>query len=1206
MVLSIMMKVLSERGAFMKKNTRKSFFLQLFILMTFFLLSINGIAAEDVIQVPEETELTSPFSEERSEELPLLYSPEEENQTSTEQAAEEEMLLFDDMIEDDLRLPDEVDEEIIFFDDLTDEEQAQIEEEEIEESILSEDLSLEELALSDEVEEVIMMDEPAAADPGSGTCGDGLTWTLSDDGELNISGTGAMTDWSGDSSVPWYNDRNKIKKVNISGATSIGKYAFYGCSALTSVSIPATITNIGYMAFYQCTSLGSIYIPSSVTSIGTFAFTECTALTEITVHSSNSKYSSLDGVLLNKTNTQIICCPAGRTGNYTVPASVTTIGADAFYKSALTGITLQEGLTNIGNEAFIYCTSLTSLTIPRSVTNIGYRAFAYISSLSSVTFLGSVPTFGKVSSSYDVFLNVTATAYYPVGDESWTEDVRIGYGGTLTWVEGTYGKCGDALYLTLEGSTLTISGTGDMWDFYDSSNVPWHSYVSSIKTVVIENGVTSIGRSAFQACTSLTNITIPDSVTGIGRSAFQACTSLTNITIPDSVTSIGSWAFGGCTNLTNVTIPDSVTSIGNGAFYNCTSLTNIMIPDSVTSIAVWAFQDCTSLTNITIPDSVTSIGKGAFDGCTSLTNVTIPDGVKSIGEDAFWKCTSLTNITIPDGVTSIGNHAFYLCTKLTTITFAGSPPTFGSDVFHDVTATVTYLPVESFGWTSNVMQNYGGTLTWVCDNKCGDDVTWYLSADGVLTISGTGDMWDFSIDDPGYYSFRKSIVSAVIENGVTSIGDCAFYNCTSLTNVATQDSVTSIRDGAFWDCTSLSTIIFAGSAPAFGTKVFHNVTTTAYYPAGDPTWTEDVMQDYDGTITWVSDLSACVIGSISEKTYTGKEIKPVPTVTVGSITLVKDTDYTVSYKNNTNVGTATVTITGTGKYVGTATKTFTISPVKVDIPTGKNLTYTGKEQTGVASGADYTISANTGTNAGSYTAMAVLKDKNNYTWSDGTITDKKISWTIAPAENTLESLPIVEKIILDQKSENDVAGSTYSLLQAKGKPKSQTAIKLTWKTVNGATKYIIYGNKCGRKNKYKKIGETSGKSFTQKKLKKGTYYKYLIVAVQGDKVLSVSKTIHVATKGGKVGNNTKVTIQKGKKKTKKISLEVKKTAKIKTSLAPGKLKVGIHRKTKFESDNPAVATVTAKGKIKAVAKGTCYIYAYAQNGVFAKIKVTVK
>ena len=1109
-----MMKVLSERGAFMKKNTRKSFFLQLFILMTFFLLSINGIAAEDVIQVPEETELTSPFSEERSEELPLLYSPEEENQTSTEQAAEEEMLLFDDMIEDDLRLPDEVDEEIIFFDDLTDEEQAQIEEEEIEESILSEDLSLEELALSDEVEEVIMMDEPAAANPGSGTCGDGLTWTLSDDGELNISGTGAMTDWSGDSSVPWYNDRNKIKKVNISGATSIGKYAFYGCSALTSVSIPATITNIGYMAFYQCTSLGSIYIPSSVTSIGTFAFTECTALTEITVHSSNSKYSSLDGVLLNKTNTQIICCPAGRTGNYTVPASVTTIGADAFYKSALTGITLQEGLTNIGNEAFMYCTSLTSLTIPRSVTNIGYRAFAYISSLSSVTFLGSVPTFGKVSSSYDVFLNVTATAYYPVGDESWTEDVRIGYGGTLTWVEGTYGKCGDALYLTLEGSTLTISGTGDMWDFYDSSNVPWYSYVSSIKTVVIENGVTSIGRSAF--------------------------------------------------------------------------------------------QDCTSLTNITIPDSVTSIGKGAFDGCTSLTNVTIPDGVKSIGEDAFWKCTSLTNITIPDGVTSIGDHAFFLCTKLTTITFAGSPPTFGSNVFRDVTATVTYLPVESFGWTSNVMQNYGGTLTWVCDNKCGDDVTWYLSADGVLTLSGTGDMWDFSIDDPGYYSFRKSIVSAVIENGVTSIGDCAFYNCTSLTNVATQDRVTSIRDGAFWDCTSLSTIIFAGSAPAFGTKVFHNVTTTAYYPAGDPTWTEDVMQDYDGTITWVSDLSACVIGSISEKTYTGKEIKPVPTVTVGSITLVKDTDYTVSYKNNTNVGTATVTITGTGKYVGTATKTFTISPVKVDIPTGKNLTYTGKEQTGVASGADYTISANTGTNAGSYTAMAVLKDKNNYTWSDGTITDKKISWTIAPAENTLESLPIVEKIILDQKSENDVAGSTYSLLQAKGKPKSQTAIKLTWKTVNGATKYIIYGNKCGRKNKYKKIGETSGKSFTQKKLKKGTYYKYLIVAVQGDKVLSVSKTIHVATKGGKVGNNTKVTIKKGKKKIKKISLEVKKTAKIKTDLAAGKLKVRNHRKTKFESDNPAVATVTAKGKIKAVAKGTCYIYAYAQNGVFAKIKVTVK
>ena len=201
---------------------------------------------------------------------------------------------------------------------------------------------------------------------------------------------------------------------------------------------------------------------------------------------------------------------------------------------------------------------------------------------------------------------------------------------------------------------------------------------------------------------------------------------------------------------------------------------------------------------------------------------------------------------------------------------------------------------------------------------------------------------------------------------------------------------------------------------------------------------------------------------------------------------------------------------------------------------------------------------------------------------------------------------IVESTILAQKNDNDLKGSTYSILQLKGVPKSKTSIKLTWKKVPGATGYIIYGNKCGKKNRYEKIKTVTGTSFTQKKLKRGAYYKYLVVAVNGSKALATSKTVHVATKGGKNGNNTKVTIKKGKKKIKKISLEVKKTAKIKTDLAAGKLKVRNHRKTKFESDNPAVATVTAKGKIKAVAKGICYIYAYAQNGVFAKVKVTVK
>ena len=185
---------------------------------------------------------------------------------------------------------------------------------------------------------------------------------------------------------------------------------------------------------------------------------------------------------------------------------------------------------------------------------------------------------------------------------------------------GTCGAEGDGSNLTWtldsEG-VLTISGSGYMYD-YGSSDAPWHGRV---KSAVIADGVTSIGRSAFDDCTSLTSVTIPDSVTSIGDWAFDGCTSLKSVTIPDSVTSIGDYAFYNCTSLTSVTIPDSVTSIGSSAFSHCRSLTSVTIPDSVTRIGGWAFESCKSLTSVTIPDSVTIIGGSAFSDCDNLTDV---------------------------------------------------------------------------------------------------------------------------------------------------------------------------------------------------------------------------------------------------------------------------------------------------------------------------------------------------------------------------------------------------------------------------------------------------------------------------------------------------------------------------------------------------------------------------------------------------------
>ncbi len=415
--------------------------------------------------------------------------------------------------------------------------------------------------------------------------------------------------------------------------TSIGDWAFDGCTGLTSITIPNSVTSIGNWAFGGCTGLTSITIPNSVTSIGR-AFDGCTGLTSINVASENNYYSSNNGVLFNKKKTELIRYPEGKSQtSYTIPDSVTSIGGNAFRRcSSLTSITIPNSVTSIGDAAFWDCSGLTSITIPNSVTSIGEWAFCLCDGLTSITIPNSVTS--------------------------------IGY--------KAFDGCTGLTSITIPNSVTSIGE----WAFY---------HCTGLTSITIPNSVTSIGYAAFRDCTGLTSITIPNSVTSIGDGAFRGCSSLTSITIPDSVTSIGDATFEDCTSLTSITIPNSVTSIGYEAFYDCNSLTSITIPNSVTSIGDGAFRGCTGLTSITIPDSVTSIGGNAFRRCSSLTSITIPNSVTSIGDAAFWDCSGLTSITIPNSVTSIGEWAFCLCDGLTSITIPNSVTSIGYKAFDGCT-----------------------------------------------------------------------------------------------------------------------------------------------------------------------------------------------------------------------------------------------------------------------------------------------------------------------------------------------------------------------------------------------------------------------------------------------------------------------------------------------------------------------------------------
>ena len=298
---------------------------------------------------------------------------------------------------------------------------------------------------------------------------------------------------------------------------------------------------------------------------------------------------------------------------------------------------------------------------------------------------------------------------------------------------GKFGIYGDNLTWELDSEgTLTISGEGAMNNWEYSSRVAWSSYDSDIVSVVIEDGVTSIGDYAFYYCKSLTSITIPDSVTTIGDEAFYDCGSLTSIILPDGVTSIGDWAFYWCDTLTSVTIPDSVTSIGDSAFAKCERLTSITLPGSVETIGEGAFNGCDTLTSINvdsknkyyasedgvlfnknksiliqypigksvkeyvIPKSVTSIGDWAFKSCSALTSITIPYGVTTIGNSAFSSCYGLTSITIPNSVTSIGSYAFYFCTNIKSIIIPYSVTSIGKEAFYIITDALAYPPSGKF------------------------------------------------------------------------------------------------------------------------------------------------------------------------------------------------------------------------------------------------------------------------------------------------------------------------------------------------------------------------------------------------------------------------------------------------------------------------------------------------------------------------------
>lgn len=476
--------------------------------------------------------------------------------------------------------------------------------------------------------------------------------------------------------------------------TSIGKSVFAICSSLTSIALPNSLTSIGDDAFYHCASLTSITLPYSLTSIGNAAFASCSSLTSFSIDPFNPNFSSLDGILFNKNQSLLICCPGGKQGSYIVPNTV----------------------TSIGNSAFSGCVFLTSIALPNSIASIGDHVFHGCKSLTSITVAPSNSNFSSLDS---ILFNK---------DQS-----------LLICCPG--GKQGSYII----PSTVTSIGSGAFWS------------CESLTSISLPNSLTSIGDLAFYSCTSLTSISLPNSLATIGDHAFSFCSGLTSVNIlATTPPSVGYMAFSyvplysailyvpvgalslyaaatgwqdfgsiiqfdpsyfGVTNQDGVTIyyskfndtecevtysysrysgsiiipasvtyagsTFSVTKIGQSAFQDCTSLTSISLPNSITGIGYRAFCCCTSLASVSLPDSLSYIDDEAFCCCTSLTSISLPNSLTYIDEDVFCGCTSLTSISLPNSLICTELGAFRGCTSLTSNTLPNSLTSVGSCTFQD-------------------------------------------------------------------------------------------------------------------------------------------------------------------------------------------------------------------------------------------------------------------------------------------------------------------------------------------------------------------------------------------------------------------------------------------------------------------------------------------------------------------------------------------